>query len=363
MRTTEQAVAQWVRPEIRQIQAYHVQDAQGMIKLDAMENPYAWTPEMQGGWIERMRTLSFNRYPDPSAQALREKLRDNLGLDSSQSLVFGNGSDELIQLLMLALATPQRVVMAPTPTFVMYEMIARFVGMQFVGVPLQDDFCLDEVAMLAAIAQHQPALIFLAYPNNPTGNAFRRDQIERIIQASAGLVVVDEAYHAFAEDSFMADIARYPNLVVMRTFSKQGLAGFRLGYMVGNKAWMNEFDKVRLPYNINVLTQAGVLYALEHEAVLLAQAELVKQERAALIAQLQALPIQVYPTQANFITLRVPTGQADRIFQGLKADNILIKNLSPNGGRLADCLRVTVGTPSENQAFLQCFSQHLLATE
>lgn len=363
MQTTEQAVMRWIRPEIRQIQAYHVQDAQGMIKLDAMENPYSWTPEMQAGWIERMRTMSFNRYPDPGAQALRQKLSTYLGLTDAQTLVFGNGSDELIQLLMMAVAQPERVVLAPTPTFVMYEMIARFVGMQFVGVPLHADFTLDEAAMEAAIAQHQPALIFLAYPNNPTGNAFSRAQIERIITLSPGLVIVDEAYHAFADDSFMADLARYPNLVVMRTFSKQGLAGFRLGYMAGAKAWMQEFDKVRLPYNINVLTQAGVLYALEHDAVMLAQTDLIKQERALLITQLEALGVTVFPTQANFVTVRVAPGQADRIFQALKQDNILIKNLSPNGGLLADCLRITVGTPNENQTFLQRFAHHLTLAE
>ncbi|HEY9017183.1 histidinol-phosphate transaminase, partial [Thiomicrospira sp.] len=296
------------------------------------------------------------------AESLRHVLMQELALPSDQTLVFGNGSDELIQIIMMALSQPGRSVMSPVPTFVMYEMIAKFVGLQFHGVTLQSNFELDLPAFLSAMQQHQPAVVFLAYPNNPTGNAFSRQAIEQIIQQAPGLVVLDEAYNAFADDSFIGDIQRYPNLIVMRTVSKQGLAGFRLGYMVGHQAWMTEFDKVRLPYNINVITQMGVTFALEHADVLKQQAEQIKQDRVSLMQALSEFSeVQVFKSQANFVTLRVPNGQADRIFNGLKQDGVLIKNLSPIAGLLTDCLRVTVGAPNENQAFLTSFEHHLRA--
>jgi histidinol-phosphate aminotransferase len=360
MASVSQLVEQWIRPEIRDIRAYHVQPADNMIKLDAMENPYSWTPEMQGGWIERVRGMNFNRYPDPGATRLRERLRAHLQLPDGQEILFGNGSDELIQLLMMAISRPGLSVLSVSPTFVMYDMIARFVGLDYHSVALKADFSLDLDAVLAAIEQHKPALVFIAYPNNPTGNAFDRKAIEGIIEHSPGLVIVDEAYNAFAEDTFLPDIEHYANLLVMRTFSKVGLAGFRLGYLVGHQAWIEQIDKIRLPYNINVVSQAGVCFALEHQTVLAAQAEQIKQDREALAQALAELPgVLVYPSQANFLTLRVPENQANRIFEGLKQDGILIKNLSPNGGLLQDCLRVTVGAPNENQAFLNSFKAHL----
>lgn len=355
-------VERLIRPEIRALHAYHVQPAADMIKLDAMENPYGWTPEMQMAWVERIRGQCFNRYPDPSASKLRELLTQRLALAEDQQIVFGNGSDELIQLIIMGMANAGAKVMAPSPTFVMYDMISRFVGLDYVSVPLNADFTLNLPAFLQAMQQHQPAIVFLAYPNNPTGNAFAREDVEQIIAQAPGLVVVDEAYNAFADDSFLADIARYPNLIVMRTFSKVGLAAFRLGYMVGHKAWMREFDKVRLPYNINVLTQMGVAFALEFEEVLAGQAAQIKADREALMIELASFEgVQVYPSQANFITIRLASGLATTIFDGLKADGILIKNLSTAGGLLADCLRITIGAPNENQAFLKSFSSHLQA--
>lgn len=353
-------VEQLVRPEIRQINAYHVQPAQNMIKLDAMENPYVWPPQMQQAWLERIASLAFNRYPDPNVSLIREPLSRLLNLPEDQQLVFGNGSDELIQIVMMAMSGSQRGVMSVAPTFVMYDMIARFVGMPYHSVALNEDFTLDVNRFIDAMQQHQPAIVFIAYPNNPTGNAFTRAQVEQIIEQAPGLVVVDEAYNAFAEDSFIGDIERYPNLVVMRTFSKVGLAAFRLGYMVGHQRWMTEFDKIRLPYNINIATQQGVAFALEHYDVLVEQAASIKQQRAELVVALEATGIcEVYPSQANFITLRLKDVSADKVFAGLKQAGVLIKNLSPTGGLLANCLRVTVGSASENKAFMDAFCKQL----
>lgn len=356
----EDRVAQWVRPEIRALSAYHVPDAAGLIKLDAMENPYTWPADMVAQWLQTLQQAELNRYPDPSATALKAQLRTAMAVPDDADILLGNGSDEIIQMVLLALAAPGQSVISVEPGFVMYHMIASFAGMSYVGVPLQADFSLDKMALLAAIEKHQPAIVFLAYPNNPTGNLFNAAEIEEIIRATPGIVIVDEAYHAFADDSFMPKLMSYDNLLVMRTVSKMGLAGLRLGLLAGPSAWLDEFEKVRLPYNINILTQASAEFALQHAEVLKAQTEQIKKDRGLLEQALQQIEgLTVYPSRANFILFRVPAGQAERIFAGLKAKGVLLKNLDKAGGLLKDCLRVTVGTPEENTAFITALKQVL----
>ncbi|MGF1643569.1 MAG: histidinol-phosphate transaminase [Thiotrichales bacterium] len=344
----------WVRPEIRSLSAYHVPPSSGFVKLDAMENPYAWPSELVADWLESLRSVALNRYPDPAAGELVAALRETMGVPRGQAIVLGNGSDELIQMLILLIGGPGRVVLAPEPTFVMYRMIAQFSGLRFVGVPLREvDFALDSAAMLEAIELHQPALVYLAYPNNPTGNHWARDEIEAILRAAPGLVVLDEAYSPFASDSFMGELGRHPNLMVMRTLSKWGLAGLRLGYLCGPVAWTEQIEKLRLPYNINVLTQVSARFALRHAEVFAEQARQIRAERARVAKALEdSAAFTVYPSDANFILFRAAPGNAARIFEALKRARILIKNLSHTGGALSDCLRVTVGTPDENTAFL-----------
>lgn len=351
--TIDRLIQTWVRPEVRALRAYHVPEAGGLIKLDAMENPYPWPRELIETWLGELADVSLNRYPDPNAAALQERLRDTMQVPPAMGLLLGNGSDELIQMITLALAAPGRVVMAPEPTFVMYRMIALFAGVRFVGVPLDADFNLDRAAMLEALEREQPAVVFLAYPNNPTGNLFDAADVEAVIEAAPGLVVVDEAYHAFAQSSFMPALGRYPNLVVMRTLSKLGLAGLRLGSLAGPAPWVDELNKVRLPYNINVLTQATAEFALRHHDVLDRQTAAIRRDRDALLEALREFPgVQVYPSAANFLLLRCADGQASRIHAELKARGVLIKNLHGSASALAECLRVTVGTPEENAAFL-----------
>lgn len=346
-------IEHWVRPEIRALSAYHVADPGDCIKLDAMENPYRWPEALVNAWLERLRDAPLNRYPDPSAQRLQVRLREAMQVPQDMAMLLGNGSDELIQMIVQTVAAPGRVVLAPEPTFVMYRLIAQVFGLNFAGVPLTDDFALNVDAMLEAIDVHQPAVVFLSYPNNPTGNLFDADAVRRIITDAPGLVVVDEAYAAFAPDTFMNALADYPNLLVLRTVSKMGLAGLRLGMLAGAPAWLNEIDKTRLPYNINILTQLSAEFALEHRDVLDAQTTQIRSDRSVLLAELKTLPsLAVYPTQANFILFRTPTGRATAIFNALRERRVLIKNLSGAGGMLADCLRVTVGTPDENAAFL-----------
>jgi len=347
-----------IRDEIRALAAYHVPDAGGMVKLDAMENPYRLPQELCRVLGEGVAGAALNRYPDSTARELKLRLRAAMQIPSAMELVLGNGSDELIQMLALAVAKPGAVMLGFDPSFVMFRMIAAFAGMRYVGVPLNADFSIDLAAVIAAVEQHQPALIFIAYPNNPTGNLFDADAIARIIARAPGMVVVDEAYHAFAGASFMPRLAEFPNLLVMRTVSKLGLAGLRLGLLAGHGAWLHHIDKVRLPYNVNVLTQRVAAEVLQHRDVLDAQAAEIRSERTRVLAELRRLAgVVSYASDANFILFRV--AKADQVFSGLKQRGVLIKNLHGSHPLLADCLRVTVGTPAENAQFLSALSSTL----
>ncbi|MDD2775711.1 MAG: histidinol-phosphate transaminase [Gallionella sp.] len=345
-----------IRPEILALHAYHVPVSDGFIKLDAMENPYLVPQALRDEIAALVANAPVNRYPDPNPAALKQQIRDLLNLPDGMDVLLGNGSDEIIQLLAMAVNQPNATLLSVEPSFVMYKMIATFIGMRYVGVPLAADFSLDLPAMLAAIEREQPALIFLAYPNNPTGNLFSAADIEQILRAATGLVVVDEAYYAFADDSFVPRLSEFPNLLVMRTFSKLGMAGLRLGFLVGSATWLNELDKLRLPYNVGVLPQLVASKLLDHHDVLLQQAAQLKQDRSILLAQLGALSgVQVFPSQANFLLFRVANATA--VFNALKARNILIKNLNGGHPALTDCLRVTIGTPAENVQFLTALEE------
>lgn len=355
----ETLVDKWVRSEIRELSAYHVQPARGLIKLDAMENPYTWPDALRDDWLALLRSTDVNRYPDPTAAALSERLRDVMGVPDGMRVLLGNGSDELIQMIAMALSGPSRTLLSVDPGFVMYRMIATFCGMRYVGVPLAaDDFALDLPAVMQALDEQQPAVVFLAYPNNPTGNLFDAAAIERIVRAAPGLVVVDEAYAPFTDASFMSRLGDFDNLLVMRTVSKMGLAGLRLGMLAGPAAWLDEFDKVRLPYNINVLTQASAEFALRHKAVFDEQTATIRNERQRLGEALARIDgARVYPSQANFLLLRTPAGQARAWFDGLRERGVLIKILDGAHPLLSDCLRPTVGTPGENDALIEALGR------
>lgn len=361
MSEPEDMIRALVRPAVQEMQAYHVPPATGMVKLDAMENPYSWPDDLLEGWLEQMRQVQLNRYPDPSAQGLKQRMRRALDVPEGAELLLGNGSDELIQLLGMALGGAGRTVLTAGPSFAMYRIITLFTGMQYVEVPLRDgDFALDTAAMLDAIAGHRPAIIYLAYPNNPTGNAFERAAVQAVIEAAPGVVVVDEAYHAFCGESFAGEIARQPNLLVMRTVSKMGLAGLRLGYLMGHPAWLEQFEKCRLPYNIGVLTQLSAGFALDHVEVFREQTARLREERERLFGELTAMDqVKAWPSRANFITFRVPAGCAAAIHRSIREQGVLIKILDGSHPMLADCLRVTVGTPDENRRFLQALTHAL----
>jgi histidinol-phosphate aminotransferase len=348
------------RNEVLAMSAYHVADASGLIKLDAMENPYNWPDDVVHDWLETLRTCELNRYPDPEAKQLTQTIRQQHNIPPTFDILLGNGSDELIQILLMALP-PTASVLSAQPSFVMYQQISQSLGLNFINVPLlPGSFELDLPAMLAAITEYQPAIIFLAYPNNPTGNLFSADAIRQIITAANGLVVIDEAYAPFADASFMGELAHHTNLLVMRTVSKLGLAGLRLGYLVGAPAIIEQLNKIRLPYNINILTQVTAQFALSHHSLFDEQTQLICAERTRVYGQLSNLDgITAYPSAANFILFKTPKDKATDIFRGIKEQGVLIKNLSPQGGLLADCLRVTIGKPDENRAFLVALKNYL----
>ncbi len=358
--TPRRDVERWVRPEIRALRAYEVAEPAGRIKLDAMENPYPWPAELLEGWLDTLRRVSVNRYPDPGARALKAGMRAAMGVPEGADVLVGNGSDELIQMILLTVAGRDRAVLAPEPTFVMYRLIATVAGMRYVGVDLRPDFGLDLDAMLAAIEREAPAVVFLAYPNNPTGRLYAREEVLRIVEAAPGLVVVDEAYAPFAQATLMDALAAHPRLLVLRTVSKMGLAGLRLGLLAGHPEWLAEIDKTRLPYNVGSLNQASGEFALRHRDAFEAQAERIREDRAALHAALEAVEgVRPYPSAANFILFRVPHGMARRVHEGLLARGVLVKCLDGQHPLLADCLRVTVGTPEENEAFLEALRDTL----
>lgn len=344
-------VAAVVRPEIRALSAYAVARADGMIKLDAMESPFPLPEALRARIGAAVAAVPVNRYPDGGAAAVKSALRAALGLPETLGLVLGNGSDELIQIITSAVAKPGATMLSPDPSFVMYRRNALYAGMRFAGIPLEPDFALDTAAMLAAIERERPALIFLAYPNNPTGNLFPASAIEQILRAAPGLVVVDEAYYAFADASFLPRVVEFPNLLVLRTVSKIGMAGLRLGYAVAAPAWTEELDKVREPYNLNALTQAVAPILVAERALLAEQAALLKAERSRLHAALAALAgVVTYRTHTNFVLARVP--DAPRWYAALRAAGILVKNLHGEHPLLEHCLRITVGAPAENDALI-----------
>ncbi len=355
---TNEKIIHLIRPEVQALQAYHVPPARGLIKLDAMENPYTWPAYLRGEWLEEMQSVTMNRYPDPESTDLKARLRTVFDVPANMEIMLGNGSDELIQIINMSLKGREAKVMAPEPSFSMYEMISAYVSIDYIGVPLNEqDFSLDMPAMLAAIEEHQPAVIYLAYPNNPTGNLFADEDIVQILEASEGLVVVDEAYTPFANATFMDKLGRYDNLLVMRTLSKMGLAGLRLGFLVGPSRWLKEFDKLRLPYNVNVLTQFTAEFALTYSDVFDEQTQQIVRDRAWVLESLSRMKgVEVYPSDANFVLFRVPAGQAERIHVRLQKKGVLIKNLHGSSDMLRDCLRVTIGKPSENVAFLSALT-------
>ena len=345
-----------VRDDVRSLARYEVADATGFVKLDAMENPYPPPREVAEELGAALGRVAINRYPG-AGDAVKDALRDALAIPADAGILLGNGSDELIQIVTSAIARQGAGVLAPEPSFVMYRRNALIARAPFEAVSLRSDFSLDIDAMLAAIERTRPGVVFLAFPNNPTGNLFAVRDVERVIEAAPGLVVVDEAYYAYADASFLPRVLDFANVVVIRTVSKIGMAGLRVGYAVAHPDWIAELDKVRPPYNVGSLAQTALPLLLAHADLFARQAASICAERARLAAALARLGVCVYPTQTNFVLARL--SDADAAVAALRAARIVVKNLHGAHPLLAHCLRITVGTPEENYALLDALERHL----
>ena len=358
MGTLEQRMKQVIRQDIQSMHGYAVQPSAGMVKVDMMENPFRLPAALRVELGARLADVALNRYPTERGNVLREALAAHAGMPEGCDIVLGNGSDELIAMLSVACAVPGNTVMAPLPGFVMYQMSAEMQGLKFIGVPLTADFELDLPAMLAAVREHRPALVYLAYPNNPTANLWNDAAIDAIIEAAPGLVVMDEAYQPFAARDSMARLERFDHVLLMRTMSKFGLAGVRIGYLMGRRGLVAEIDKLRPPFNISVLNCEAALFALEHADEYARQASVIRSEREKLQSRLRELPeVTPFPSQANMILVRVP--DSARSFAGMKARGVLVKNIAGLHPLLANCLRLTVGTPEENTLMIDALKASL----
>jgi len=336
-----------VRPAVRGLAAYHIDETSVRVKLDAMENPFVLPEGIRKEIGKAAQQALINRYPDPSAKKLKQAIARYWNMDRSQMLL-GNGSDELIQAIVLAFGGP---VLVPAPSFAMYEITGRALSQKVVTVPLTNEFDLDAEAVIAAAKRSKAKVIFLACPNNPTGNRFSDRAVRKVLEQTNAVVVLDEAYYSFSGKTHLPFLKKHPNMIILRTISKIGLAGLRVGVLTASKEIIGELNKIRLPYNINTLSQAAGLVALKHASTLNKQISLLISERQKLYNALLRTPgVTPFPTETNFILLWIEK-DATKVFQALRKRGILVKNLD-RPGPLKGCLRVTVGTPAENKEFL-----------
>jgi histidinol-phosphate aminotransferase len=326
---------------VASLTAYQAAGIPCRIKLDANESPYGFS-----GAAVAATAIKTNRYPDPEAKALRVALAKRLGIDP-ESILQGNGSDELISCLITTFGGP---VLYPAPTFSMYGIIAQALGQKKIGIPLDREFDLDTEKMLAAVRREKPKIVFLSSPNNPTGNCYSSDRMLRIVEASRAIVVVDEAYQPFSsERGFLPLLGDHKNLVIMRTLSKIGLAALRVGFLIADPAIIREVNKVRLPFNVNALSQAAACAALKEWKKLNSFIKTIIAEREKMLKGMEAISqVTAFPSEANFILFRV--ADPDKVYAELLRHGILVRNMN---AVVKGCLRVTVGKPGENAAFLR----------
>lgn len=332
-----------VKPNVLKLKAYQAEDIPCKVKLDANESPYGFRV---------LNNVQTNKYPDPEAKELRKIFARGLKV-RAENVLHGNGSDELISNLIVTFGGP---VLYPTPTFSMYGIIAQALGEKFKGLSLDEKFDLDMDGMNKHIIKLKPKLIFLSSPNNPTGNSFSSERILQIIKKSKSIVVVDEAYQQFSSrKSFIPLLKKYKNLVILRTLSKVGLAGLRTGFMIAHKDIINEVNKVRLPFNLNSLSQKVAVDALKKNRELKSRISKIVSERKRLFKEMLKMnDIRPFPSDANFILFQV--NNADKIHKDILKKGVLIRNMK---GIAGGCLRVTVGTPAENNTFIKNLKQLL----
>ena len=351
----EQKISRLVPERLQKLEPYKTDSASGLVKLDAMELPFPIDAAVAELLSRALTEVELNRYPEARPKAIRSLLLSENRLGTKVDVVLGNGSDELIHLLCLMMCkTDQSTVLCPSPTFSVYRIAAEIVGLRYTEIDNSyDDFSLDFGNMMTVIERDEPALIFLASPNNPTGRLISKAEIETICRKSRGLVVLDEAYWRFAGESLVCLTEIFENLLVLQTFSKIGFAGLRVGMLFGQKPWIDLIEKIRMPYNINSFSQAGALFALNNKTLIKGNIDRLKKERNWMFDQLSKInSVKVWPSEANFFLIRLIEQSGSSTFAQLKSKGFLVKNLTGSHPALMNCLRVTVGTREENTGFL-----------
>ncbi len=348
-------IEQWLRSDIKNIDAYHVPVSKDMIKLDAMESPFGVPEELNAEFLKCIEQSEVNRYPEADPSELKDTLKSLMDIPDEFGVLLGNGSDELIQLLALA-CSKDDLIMSFEPSFVMYELVSKYVNLDYFGVQLDSNFDIKLSEALLVIEREKPKIIFIAYPNNPTGNCFDYDAIIEIIKSTNIMVILDEAYYAYSDTSFLSEISNFPNLLVLRTISKIGFAGLRLGLLIGDQETIAQLNKLRLPYNINVLTQTSANFLLQDKQRIINNAQIIIEERRRLSHELSLFSkFKVYPSQTNFIL--VHSEDAHSLHAALKENGILIKGF-PKGSKLSDFIRISVSEPVENNILIDAIRNY-----
>ena len=348
-------IEQWLRSDIKNIDAYHVPVSKDMIKLDAMESPFGVPEDLKVEFLKCIEQSEVNRYPEADPSPLKDTLRSLMDIPDEFGILLGNGSDELIQLLALA-CSKDDLIMSFEPSFVMYELVSKYVNLEYFGVQLDSNFDINLSDALLIIEREKPKIIFIAYPNNPTGNCFDYDAIIEIIKSTNSMVILDEAYYAYSDKSFLSEISNFPNLLVLRTISKIGFAGLRLGLLIGDQETIAQLNKLRLPYNINALTQTSANFLLQDKQRIINNAQIIIEERRRLAHELSLFSkFKVYPSQTNFIL--VHSEDAYPLHTALKENGILIKGF-PKGSKLSNFIRISVSEPVENNILIDAIRNY-----
>ncbi|HLA48597.1 MAG: histidinol-phosphate transaminase [Nitrospinae bacterium RIFCSPLOWO2_12_39_16] len=343
-------ISNLVKKSIQKLKPYHIENTPCRIKLDAMENPYPLSKALMKKVLEGIKGIKINRYPDPLASRLKDIIASDIKAPID-NIIIGNGSDELIQLILTAFGEHGDRVLLSIPTFSMYGIIARSLSLMPEGVPLDKNWELPLNKFLSDMERIKPKVIFISYPNNPTGNSFDRESILKVLEKATGIVVIDEAYYNFSRKTFLPYLKEYKNLIILRTLSKIGMAGLRVGYLMADKEICQELNKVRLPYNSNALSQEIASIILENRTEIQKQIGAIISERDRLMEGFKEIKgIEPYPSETNFILFKIDRDSKE-VFDRLSDNGILVRNFG-NDDYLKNCLRVTIGTSEENDEFL-----------
>ncbi len=348
-----------IKPAVRDIHAYTLAAREAPVKINQNESPWDLPESVKRRVLERALVRPWSRYPDFDPKELTEALAVHAGW-RPDGVLAGNGSNELIEALLLVTVGPGTRVVIPEPTFTLYALLTGILGGDAVRVRLTEELRYDVEALVAARRENEAALTIVCSPNNPTGTRLSRAEIERLCKAGDGLVVLDEAYHEFAGETAVPLLEKHPNLVVFRTFSKaMALAGLRVGYLLASPDLVREVNKARLPYNLNFFTQTAALAVLEEQATMEGMVRAVVEEREALLAKLADVPgVRAWPSEANFFLLELEGASPKAVFESLYRRGVLVRDVS-SYPMLSRCLRITVGTPEENETFLHALGAAL----